>query len=271
MNSPRVFITHSGTLVLPEFMGCLMKSTWNVLILLTLLLTLTTTAQAEFIGLNIGASNRTPSLSNSFSNTNDLFNQTDDEQGQPSLLFILEHSISALPNVKYQGYNLDSTGSDALIGGTLSFNSQSLGSGPVTSSFDLANSDFVLYYELMDNWVNLDFGLDLKSFNGEVSLYNDGLNTTVYPIDETIPLFYLSARFDLPFNGFYIGADINSNFSISDSVAEDSTFMLGYRSDNGMRVEGGIKRFSLDLNSTNDIDANLEYNGLYLNGFFQFD
>jgi outer membrane protein len=252
-------------------MGCLMKSTWNVLILLALSLTLTTTAQAEFIGLNIGTSNRTPSLSNSFNNTSDLFNQADDDQEQPSLLFILEHSISALPNVKYQGFNLDSTGSDMLNGGSLSFNNQAPGLGPVSSSFDLSNSDFILYYELMDNWVNLDFGLDLKSFNGEVSLYGDGSNTTIYPVDEIIPLFYLSARFDLPFDGFYIGADINSNFSVSDSIAEDSTFMLGYQSDNGVRVEGGIKRFSLDLNSTNDLDANLEYNGLYLNGFIPFD
>lgn len=248
-----------------------MKSTWNVLILSGLLLTLVTTAQAEFIGLNIGTSNRTPSLSNSFNNTSDLFNQTAyDDQAPPSLLFILEHPISALPNVKYQGFKLDSTGSDALNGGSLSFNNQAPGSGSVTSNFDLSNSDFILYYELMDNWVNLDFGLDLKSFSGEVSLNDNGSNATVYPVDETIPLFYLSARFDLPFNGFYIGADINSNFSVSDSIAEDSTFMLGYRSDNGVRVEGGIKKFSLDLNSASDLDANLEYNSLYLNGYFQF-
>jgi len=245
-----------------------MKITWKVPILLTLLLALTTVAQAEFIGLNIGTSTKAPALSNSFNDTSDLFNQTDDDQVQPSILFILEHPISALPNIRYQGFNLDSTGSDALNGGSLNFSSQGTSS---SSNFDLSNSDFVLYYELMYNWLNLDFGLDLKSFDGEVSLYGDGLNSTVYLVDETIPLLYLSARFDLPFNGFYVGADINSNFSLSDSVAEDSTFMLGYQSDNGVRVEGGIKRFSLDLNSTNDLDANLEYNGLYFNGFIPFD
>jgi hypothetical protein len=122
----------------------------------------------------------------------------------------------------------------------------------------------------MDNWVNLDFGLDLKTFNGEISLNDSGSSNTVLPIDETIPLFYVSARFNLPFNGFYIGADINSNFNISDSVAEDSTFMLGFQSDNGARVEGGVKIFSLDLNDSNDVDGNLEYDGLFINGYIPF-
>lgn len=46
--------------------------------------------------------------------------------------------------------------------------------------------------------------------------------------------------------------------------------MLGYQSDNGARFEGGFKKFSLDLNQSNDIDANLEYDGLFLNGYFPF-
>jgi len=252
-----------------------MRFTRNVLILSTLVLTCTGVAQAEFVGLNIGPGAWDTAQTNSFTNTSvDLDNQSSapelDDQSTPSLLFVIEHPISIIPNFRYQDSALDSNGSDTLNGGSLSFNNQSFGDGTTGSSYDLNHNDIVLYYELMDNWINLDFGVDLKSFAGEISLSDSSPNNTLLPIDETIPLFYLSARFNLPLNGFYVGADINSNFSISDSVAEDSTFLLGYKSENGLRVEGGIKIFSLDLNQSNDVDASLEYDGLFLNGYIPF-
>ena len=252
-----------------------MKSTWNVIVLPISLLACTTVAHAEFIGLNIApdtwSAEQTDPLNSASYNLNRLTSKpVADKQPTPSLLFVLEHPITVLPNLRYQGSYLDSSGSESLNGGSLSFNNQSYSDSPVTSTYDLNHNDIVLYYELMDNWVNLDFGLDLKSFNGEISLNDSSSSKTILPINETIPLFYLSARFHLPFSGFYIGADINSNFSISDSVAEDSTFMLGYQSDNGARIEGGVKIFSLDLNDTNDVDGNLEYDGLFINGYIPF-
>ena len=252
-----------------------MKPTWNVIILPTLLLASTTVAHAEFIGLNLGSgawpAEQTDPLNSASYNLNNLTSKpVSDVQATPSLLFVLEHPITALPNLRYQGSDLDSNGSDSLNGGSLSFNNPSYSDNPVTSTYELNHNDIVLYYELMDNWVSLDFGLDLKSFNGEISINDSSPNNSVLPIDETIPLFYLSARFNLPFNGFYVGADINSNFNISESVAEDSTFMLGYQSDNGARVEGGVKIFSLDLNDSNDLDGNLEYDGLFINGYIPF-
>ena len=252
-----------------------MKSTRNVLIVCILMLSGITVAEAEFIGLNIGASDwpaaQTAPLNSTGTNLLDQTNETGfDDQSIPSLNLVIEHSISILPNFRYRGSELESTGSDSLNGGSLSFNNQSYSESPVTSTYDLSHSDIVLYYEVMDNWLNLDFGLDLKSFDGEVSLSDSNPNNTVLPIDQTIPLFYLSARFNLPMSGFYIGADINSNFSLSESVAEDSTIMLGYQSGSGVRFEGGVKKFSLDLNQSNDVDANLEYDGLFLNGYFPF-
>ena len=252
-----------------------MKSTWNVIALTTLLLTCTAAAHAEFIGLNLDpgalSDEQTDPLNSASYNLNSITSKpVTDDQSKSSLLFVLEHPIAILPNLRYQGSDLDSNGSDSLNGGSLSFNNQSYSDNPVTSTYDLNHNDIVLYYELMDNWVNLDFGLDLKSFNGEISLNDSSSGNTVLPINETIPLFYLSARFHLPFSGFYIGADINSNFRISDNVAEDSTFMLGYQSDNGARVEGGVKMFSLDLNDGNDVDGNLEYDGLFINGYIPF-
>ena len=108
-----------------------------------------------------------------------------------------------------------------------------------------------------------------KVFDGEVSLDDGGIINESVLIDETIPLLYLSARFDLPFSGFYIGADI-SGASIDDNTLEETSFMLGYESDSGLGFEGGYKKFSLELNDVTDINADLEYDGIYLNGYFHF-
>ena len=234
------------------------------------------TAQAEFIGFDIGKSHWAPAFSSSINDNNntsiDLSDDVDaNDQVNSSMVLILEHSVAVLPNIKYQGYDLDSSGTSTLDS-DINFNGETFNSGnQVTSTFDLSHDDIVLYYEVLDNWVNLDMGLDLKRFDGEVSL--SGISSTRVDIDETIPLLYLSARFQLPVNGLYVGASINSNFSglnIGDSTAEDSTIMLGYESRNGLGVEGGFKYFSLDLNDADNLDTNLKYDGLYFNGYYNF-
>lgn len=242
----------------------------------TTTLTLSPPSRADFVGLNIGASHWVPALSGSFNSSDetsiDLVDDLDiDDPSQSSMVLILEHPIPALPNVKYQGYDLDSSGS-TVLSSDINFNGETFNSGnQVISTFDLSHDNIVLYYELLDNWVNLDLGVDLKRFDGEVSLSGEA-DTTV-DVDETIPLLYLSARFDLPFSGFYVGADINANIidlGLSDSDAQDSTIKLGYESNSGLGVEGGYKFFSLDLDDVNNLDTDLEYDGIFLNGYYNF-
>lgn len=235
------------------------------------------TARADFVGLNIGSSYWNPAPSTSFNNSNSYsFDGADDldpeNPEQPSMTFILEHPITALPNFRYQGYELDSSDLSNFPS-DLSLNGESLNSdNGITSSIDLTQDDIVLYYQVPSNKrMNLDLGVDLKRFDGEISL--DGTDSNRVYVNETIPLLYLSARYDLPNSGFYFGANINANIidlGLSDSTAQDSTIMLGYESGDGLGVEGGFKYFSLDLNDVDQPDTELEYDGIYLNGYFNF-
>ena len=248
-----------------------MKITWKVVVLPTILAMSITSARADFVGLNIGANYWTPDLSGSFASVGDpsIDLMTDlglDEPTPSALVLTLEHPIPLLPNIRYQNFDLDSSGSNNP--GGLTFNGTTF-PGTVISTFDLSHNDIVLYYELLDNWVSLDLGLDLKIFDGEVEIA-DGSNTETVLVDDTLPFFYISARFDLPFSGFYIGADINNNLNSGDGNAEDSSIMLGYESGKGLGLEGGIKKFSVQLNDVNNINTNLEYDGIYLNGYFHF-
>ena len=46
--------------------------------------------------------------------------------------------------------------------------------------------------------------------------------------------------------------------------------MLGYDTGSGLGIEGGFKYFSLQLENDYEQDSNLEYDGLYLNGYYNF-
>jgi outer membrane protein len=251
-----------------------MNPKWSIFAATALVSLTAGIAQAEFVGFNLEASHWTSSLPGSVSNAEnssiDLVDDLNvDSPSQTSMVLILEHPIDVLPNVRYEGLNLDSSGRSS---SDFEFNGEAFSSGnQVTSTFDLDQDDIVLYYELIDNRMNLDIGVDLKYIDGEVSL--NGSTETSVDVNETIPLLYLSARYDLPYNGFYVGADINAdivNLGISDSSAQDSTIMMGYESRNGLGVEGGYKHFSLDLDDVNDIASDIEYDGIFLNGYYNF-
>lgn len=232
------------------------------------------TAAADFVGLNLGTRPDNTPFANNFlnSSSSDVADDLDAERAQqPSMVLILEHPIAALPNIKYQGYNLDSSDSSSTDPG-VNFNGGALNAGNVgNSSFNLNHDDIVLYYQLLNNWIDLDMGVDLKRFDGRIS--SSGLAAEDVDIDETIPLLHLSARVDLPISGLYVGAAINSNFvdlGISSSTAQDSTIKLGYESRTGLGIEGGFKSFSLQLNDANNTDTDLDYDGLFLNGYYNF-
>ncbi|MCP4487162.1 MAG: TIGR04219 family outer membrane beta-barrel protein [Gammaproteobacteria bacterium] len=245
-----------------------MKMTWNVLAILTAGILQPNIAHADFVGINFGSGDLPPNqASQSYNYSLDIIDDFgNNDSYQPPLLLVLEHLVTVLPNFRYQGYNLDSSDSKQLES-TMTSNGQSFTMGnQLPSSYDLSQDDIVLYYQLMDDWIDLNMGIDLKRFDGEVEY--SGSDSPIM-LDETIPLLYLSARFELPYNGFYLGADFN-NLSLGDSIVEDSTIKLGYQSDNGLGFEGGVKSFSLELNDNNDIVSDLEYDGIFLNGYIKF-
>ena len=234
------------------------------------------TAQGEFVGLNIDVQQISPALTGNFYNNDsssiDLVDDlTVEDSQQSSMVLILEHSISALPNVRYSGFDLDSD-NDSSIYEDISLDGNDFSiHGGVGPELNLSQDDIVLYYQLIDTSVDVDLGVDLKRFDGQMTI--DPSSGDSIEVDETIPLLYLSARYHLPNSGFYIGADINSsilNLGLSESSAEDSTFKLGYESDNGLGVEGGYKYYSLDLDNGENGSTEFEYDSIFLRGYYDF-
>ncbi len=248
-----------------------MKLTRKVSSLAILLTAISGAASADFVGLNIGAAQWMPDISGSFSSTgaNSVDLNSDlgySDQTSTSLSVSFEHPIPLIPNVKYTGYDLSSK-SKSTLSSPITFDGNSY-SADISSTLDLSHNDIVLYYELLDNWINIDIGLDFKKFDGKVSI-SDSSTTSSITVDETIPSLYLAARVDLPFTGLYVSANIQQ-LSIGDNSVEDTTLLIGYETSIGLGIEGGFKTFTLELNDASDLNTNLKYDGLFLNGYFHF-
>lgn len=146
----------------------------------------------------------------------------------------IEHPIPLLPNIKVSQTNLTSSGSGA-VSSSFVFNGTTYSqSSSVTTELELNQTDIILYYELLDNILSFDIGLDAKTIDGKAVVNN---NRSTF--SATIPMLYLAAEVALP-AGFAIGAEI-STVSASGSSYDDVTAKISYTSDYLFGVEAGIR------------------------------
>ncbi len=176
----------------------------------------------------------------------------------------IEHPIPFLPNVLLTSIEIDQSGSGTV---TQTFDGVDF-SGAVDSTVDLSHTDATFYYELLDNWVNLDLGLTIRKFDGEVKLVSATEGTAQEDIDYTIPLLYGKARFDLPLTGVYVSASGNWLGAGSNSFL-DSMVTVGYESTIGLGLEAGYRNITLSVDES-DFEADMGFSGIFAAATFHF-
>ena len=234
--------------------------------------------QADVVGFQIGSGIWQPDYSGSFAldgptqgTVIDIERIGFDHESHNDLWLKLEHFIPIVPNFKLSSVGFDATVStvlsnDIVYGGEMF-------SANIDTRFDMSSTELTFYYELLDNWINLDAGFTFRQFDGQSSISGttSGTGTTVSvreDLDFIMPLFYLDARIDLPFTGFFVDSTMNT-ISTSDDVISDINVSLGYESEPGLGARLGYRTQELDF-SESDFDADLEFKGTYLNLFYHF-
>lgn len=93
-----------------------------------------------------------------------------------------EHFVPLVPNVRVEIASLEHTGTAS----NLTFNGVAALNGP--SAVRLDTTDLIIYWRLLDNWVNLDIGLNARSIEGDFVVGGQTL-----PVSATVPLLYAAA------------------------------------------------------------------------------
>lgn len=231
---------------------------------------LTGNAQADtLLGLYMGADGWRTSTDGSFAGNDQQqsFNFTD--KTQTSYYVALEHPLPLVPNIRLQHNQLESAGITGLTA-DLSFAGESFTvDTEVRNQVDLTNTDYVLYYEILDNdLVSLDFGVNGKHINGTVAVAETAANGMAVSqrVSQIIPMAYASAMVGLPLTGLDVFAQ-GSLISYDGSRLYDMQAGVAYALlDNlavDLRVKVGYRAVNLRLDDIDDLYADLDFKGVF--------
>jgi len=229
----------------------------------------------SIFGIHAGATLWKPDVNGSVgqrTNAFDLNGEFTDSSADSSTLYVaVEHFVPLVPNAMLKLTPLSWTGSSSSASGTLGGVIPL--DGEITAEIDLKMTDLTLYYQLLDNWVSLDFGLTARSLDGfiaaqEVTINNTDTNQSDrIDVDATIPMLYGHARFDLPFSGLAAGVRANiigyQGNNLSDLEAYlhlevDLIPLLDFG------IQGGLRRLSLDIDDLDDWNSDATIEGAFV-------
>jgi len=243
----------------------------NNLITGFLLATLPAIATADIISFTIGGGvwNETPEgsiikPSSAPTPTVDVKNNlfwTEESQGY--LFATLEHPVPVLPNVRLMYTSLDHTGS-----GTTSFTFEGITyAGAVANEFSIEQTDLLFYYEVLDNVVSLDLGLNVRLLDISFKI-NDGTNTTDSSVSAPVPMIY-GLIGGSPWPGLLLSAEANY-MAISGSTISDFNAKISYTTDFFVGIEAGYRIQTIELDDVDDTDANLDFDGPFIGAYVKF-
>lgn len=221
----------------------------------------TSSANADVLGLYVGAGSWNHEPTGTFGTTgDDIIDLESDlsysKESDTYFYAAFEHFIPLVPNIRIERSALGHSGAAT----NLNYNGVTVTGD---SSINLDTTDAIIYWRLLDNWVNFDFGLNVRKLDGDFTI-----DTEVVSVSETIPMIYLAAQFDLPFTGFSIGADINT-LSVSDVTYQDVRLRAIYEM-GVIGFEAGYKSTSVELDNVSNLNADLEFKGIMLGAFLHF-
>lgn len=182
------------------------------------------------------------------------------EEQEGYTYFLVEHPIPLIPNFKYVDTKLTSSGNS----GTATFTFDNVNyTTAVNSKFELNQTDMIFYYEILDNVISLDVGLNAKTIDGLVAISN----TTPTTFSGTIPMLYVAAEVLLP-AGFAIAGEISTISAGSDEIT-DLTAKVTYTTDFNLGVEAGLRTQTIAID-VDSVQANVEFSGVFAGVYFKF-
>ena len=192
----------------------------------------------------------------------DLFWKKED---QTYLFITFEHPVPIVPNVRIMSSNLDYSGSGIA---SFTLNGETF-SGNVASEGSLDQTDILAYWEVLDNVVSLDLGLNVKFLDISYSVASTAPATsTGDSADLTVPMLY-GAVGASPIPGLYLGVEA-SWMGYDGNDLTDLTAKIAYTTDFHLGFEGGYRSQSYTLDDVDGYFGNLDFDGPFLGAYLKF-
>lgn len=233
---------------------------------LALLTLASSLSMADMLGgeINLGYYNHAPSGTAQYQG-NTIDTEKDLKWSDANDLFVkayFEHPLPIIPNIKVGYTKFSHTGSGsvdtAFTFGNKTFNVNS----NIDTNFDLKMYDLTLYYEILDNWLNADVGVNVKYIDGSIAVKSllQGEEKTDFQVP--IPMLYAKARFDVPTTDLSFQAEGNY-VSYDGNTLYDAEIGARYTFVAGLGLEAGYKTLKLKLDDVDDTSMDTDFSGAY--------
>ncbi len=141
-------------------------------------------------------------------------------------------------------------------------------SATVSSQGSFDQYDATLFYPLVDAWVRLDLGLNLRYIDGSVQV-SDAAGTENARVSGAVPMLYLHTGIPLPVRGVSIAADA-SYVTYGGNRLLDYTFKGAYETPLGLGAELGWRNQEMRLNDFQNVNVDASWRGPYAGVFYSF-
>ncbi|MGL4615845.1 MAG: TIGR04219 family outer membrane beta-barrel protein [Shewanella sp.] len=222
-----------------------------------------TSAQAAtVVGFKMGADYWQADTSGSFADKGQpQQNFNYDSSAQGSYWIAVEHPLPLIPNIKVRENSLDQKGSKS--GADFNFNGYNF-KNQVTAYTDLSNTDFILYYELLDNDIlSVDLGAAYKRMNGSLRVQDAG-HPEQKDVDSGIFMGYASAELGMPGLGLFGFADLMQG--LNETNVHDFAIGLGWGFEGtamDLRLRVGYREFVFDAKNFSGVSADTQFDGYF--------
>lgn len=225
-------------------------------------------ANADFLSISAGGGGWNAAPSGSIKKTNDPApvdlnnNLFWDTETQGYAFITLEHFVPILPNARLMLTQIDQSGSGIT---SFDFDGQTF-SGNVSNKFSIDTLDLLLYYEVLDNVVSLDLGLNIRNLKIDYTI-NNGSSTTD-SMDETVPMLYVLVG-GSPWPDLIISGEL-SYVAYSGSSISDFTAKVAYTTNFFVGFEAGYRQQKYEFDDVSSTDAKLDFDGVFAGAYLKF-
>lgn len=221
--------------------------------LLAMCFAVSAASAATVLGFGAEADYYNPTVSGDFSyteNGNTTHTQfSDDAQSSYQLGVYFEHPVPVLPNIRID-FTPETTfsGADSIVG---------------TNKVSFKQLDGTLYYELLDNVVDIDLGVTFKALDGKV----EGITNQDFNV--VIPMIYLGTGVKIPAFPIHVAGDIKYVAYDGDSVI-DARIKAIWDIVAGLQAQAGLRYESMKIDNQNDIHADVTFKGPFVGIGYSF-
>lgn len=191
-----------------------------------------------------------------------------------------ENPVPLFPNVKIAYSSLGHSGKGIVEGfswgGIIGLD------GEIDTSIDLDMYDLTLYYELLDNAVEVDAGLTIRYISGDISVrtlvnfgssfmsVSAGLPAQYTNLGLWVPTLYGKVKFNIPNTDVSLQGEANA-IGWQDTSFYDYELSARYTLAMGLGLEAGYKSLHLDSEDLADgLKIDMDFSGFYTSIIWDF-